>query len=42
MSEPLIIQVPSLVFQANVLALFSSRELFMLRGVCGGFSDRVK
>ena len=42
MSGPYILSIPSLVFQANVLSLFTSKELFVLRAVCGDFSDRVK
>jgi hypothetical protein len=42
MSETTIFKVPSLVIQSNVLSLFTSRELFTLRGVCGEFSDMTK
>ena len=42
MSENLLTSIPAPVFQSNVMQLFSSRELFKLRGVCGQFSDYVK
>lgn len=37
-----LLNIPSHVIQQNCLQLFSSRELFKLRGVCGIFSDHVK
>jgi len=42
MGEARILTLPSFVVQSNVLSLFSSRELFALRGVCGEFSDMTK
>ena len=37
-----ITDVPIAVFQFNVLSLFSSRDMFRLRGVCADWSDSIK
>lgn len=42
MVEAKILSVPAFVMQSHVLSLFTSRELFVLRGICGEFSDMTK
>ncbi len=37
-----ITDIPSVVFQTNVLSMFTSREMFLLRGVCAEWSDCIK
>lgn len=37
-----ILDIPTQVLQHKILIYFTAKELFMLRGVCGEFSDSIK